>query len=71
MYQHLLLSEKIDDQEQYSRHSCLIFEGLNYVDENNKNLSQEIINIVPNETRVKMATKIKRDDKQKPPNRKN
>ena len=36
-----LLSEKIDDQEQYSRRPCLVFEGLNSVD-NNKNLTQEI-----------------------------
>ena len=43
-----LLSEKIDDQEQYSRRSYLIFEGLNDVDEN-KNLSQDIVNIVRNE----------------------
>ena len=38
-----LLSEKIDDQEQYSRRPCLVFEGLNNVDEDNKSLSQEII----------------------------
>ena len=35
------LTEKIDDQEQYSRRPCLVFEGLNSVD-NNKNLTQEI-----------------------------
>ena len=34
-----LFSEKIDDQDQYSRRTCLVFEGLNNVDENNKNLS--------------------------------
>ena len=35
-----LLREKINDQEQYSRRPCLVFEGLNSVD-NNKNLTQE------------------------------
>ena len=44
-----LLSEKIDDQEQYTRWTCLVFEGLNSVDDDNKNLSQEIVNIVRNE----------------------
>ena len=36
-----LLREKINDKEQYSRRPCLVFEGLNSVD-NNKNLTQEI-----------------------------
>ena len=31
-----LLSEKIDDQEQYSRLPCLVFEGLNSVDDDSK-----------------------------------
>ena len=42
------LSEKIDDQEQYSRRLYLVFEGLNSVDDDNKNLSQEVVNIVRN-----------------------
>ena len=50
-----LLSEKIEDQEQYSRRFCLVFEGLNNVDEDHKNLSQEIVNIVRNELNVKIA----------------
>ena len=50
-----LLSEKIEDQEQYSRRSCLVFEGLNNVDEDHKNLSQEIVNIVRNELNVKIT----------------
>ena len=59
-----LLSEKIDDQEQYSRRSYLIFEGLNDVDEN-KNLSQDIVNIVRNELNA-----YRRWYWQKPPNKK-
>ena len=38
----VLLREKINDQEQYSRRPCLVFEGLNSVDHNNNNLTQEI-----------------------------
>ena len=49
------LSEKIDDQEQYSRRLYLVFEGLNSVDDDNKNLSQEIVNIVRNELNVKIS----------------
>ena len=49
-----LLSEKIDDQEQYSRRPCLVFEALNSVDDDNKNLSQEI-NIVRDELNVKIS----------------
>ena len=49
------LSEKIDDQEQYSRRLYLVFEGLNSVDDDNKNLSQEIVNIVRNELHVKIS----------------
>ena len=50
-----LLSKKIDDQEQYNRQPCLVFEGLNSVDDDdNKNLSQEIVNIVRNELNVKI-----------------
>ena len=52
-----LLSEKIDDQEQYSRRPCLVFEGLNSVDYNNKNLSQNV-NIVRNELNVKISDDI-------------
>ena len=50
-----LLSEKINDQEQYSRRPCLVFEGMNNVDEDNKELSQEIANIVRNELNVKIT----------------
>ena len=50
-----LLSEKIDDQEQYSWRPCLVFEGLNNVDESNKNLLQEIVNIVRNEFDIKIT----------------
>ena len=51
-----LLSEKIDDQEQYSRWSCLIFGGVNSVDDNNnKNLSLEIVDIDQNEANVKIS----------------
>ena len=50
-----LLSEKIEDQEQYSRRSCLVFEGFNNVDEDNKNLSQEIVSIVRNELNFKIT----------------
>ena len=50
-----LLSKKIDDQEQYSRRPCVVFEGLNSVDDDNKNLSQEIVNIVRNELNVKIS----------------
>ena len=53
------LTEKIDDQEQYSRRPCLVFEGLNSVDDDNKNLSQEIVNIVRNEL---INIKISGDD---------
>ena len=53
-----LPSKKIEDQEQYSRRSCLVFEALNNVDEDNKNLSQEIVNIIRNE----LNFKITRDD---------
>ena len=49
-----LLSEKIDDQEQYSRRPCLVFEALNSVDDDNKNLSQEI-NIVRDELNVEIS----------------
>ena len=49
-----LLSEKIDDQEHYSRWPCLVFKGLNNVDDD-KNLSQEIVNIVRNELDVKIS----------------
>ena len=41
-----LLSEKIDDQGQYSRRPCLVFKELNSVDDDNKNLSQDIVNII-------------------------
>ena len=54
------LSEKIDDQEQYSRRLYLVFEGLNSVDDDNKNLSQEVVNIVRNELNV--IVKISGDD---------
>ena len=54
------LSEKIDDQEQYSRWLYLVFEGLNSVDDDNKNLSQEVVNIVRNELNV--IVKISGDD---------
>ena len=54
------LSEKIDDQEQYSRRPYLVFEGLNSVDDDNKNLSQEVVNIVRNELNV--IVKISGDD---------
>ena len=50
-----LLSEKTEDQEQYSRRSCLVFDGLNNVDEDYKKLSQEIVNIVRNELNVKIT----------------
>ena len=50
-----MLSEKIDDQEQYSSRSCLVFEGLNNMDEDNKNLSQEIVNIVRYQLNVKIS----------------
>ena len=50
-----LLSEKIDDQGQYSRRPCLVFEGLNSVDDDNKNLSQEIVNVVRNELNIKIS----------------
>ena len=50
----ILLSEKIDDQE-YRRRPCLVFEGLNNVDEDNKNLSQEIVHIVRYELNVKIS----------------
>ena len=53
-----LLSKKIDDQEQYSRRPCVVFEGLNSVDDDNKNLSQEIVNIVRNELNVKIQEMI-------------
>ena len=49
------LSEKTDDQEQYSRRPCLVFEGLNSVDNDNKNFSQEIVNIVRDEVNVKIS----------------
>ena len=54
------ISEKIDDQEQYSRRLYLVFEGLNSVDDDNKNLSQEVVNIVRNELNV--IVKISGDD---------
>ena len=38
----VLLREKINDQEQYSRRPCLVFDGLNSADHNNNNLTQEI-----------------------------
>ena len=38
-----LLSEKIDDQEQYSRRPCLVFEGLNSVDDDNKNYHRRLL----------------------------
>ena len=44
-----------DDQEQYSRRPCLVFEGLNSVDDDNKNLSQEIVNVVRNELNIKIS----------------
>ena len=50
-----LLSEKLEGQEQYSRQPCLVFEGLNSVDDSNKNLSLEIVNIVQNELNVKIS----------------
>lgn len=50
-----LLSENIEDQEQCSGRPCLIIEGLNNVDEDNKNLSQEIVDIVRNELDVKIS----------------
>ena len=34
---------------------CLVFKGLNNVDDDNKNLSQEIVNIVQNELHVKIS----------------
>ena len=54
-YVSILLSEKTDDQEQYRRRLCQIFEGLNCVDDGNRNLSQEIVNIVQNEFNVKIS----------------
>ena len=53
-----LLSEKTDDQGQYSRRPCLVFEGLNSVDDDNKKLSQDIVNIVRNELNVKIQEMI-------------
>ena len=50
-----LLSEKIDAQEQYSRRPCPVFEGLNDIDQDNKNLSQESVDIVRNELNVKTS----------------
>lgn len=50
-----LLSENIEDQEQCSGRPCLVIEGLNNVDEDNKNLSQEIVDIVRNELDVKIS----------------
>ena len=51
----LVLSLASDDQEQYSRRPCLVFEGLNSVDDDNKNLSQEIVNVVRNELNIKIS----------------
>ena len=50
-----LLIEKIDDQEQCSRRPCHVFEGLNCVDGDNKNLLQEMVNIARNELHVKIS----------------
>lgn len=50
-----LLSEKIDNQEQNSRRPCLVFEGMNDIDKDNINLSQEIVDIVRNELDVKIS----------------
>ena len=54
-YVSTLLSEKNDDQKQYSRRPCLVFEGLHNVDEDDKNLSQKIVNNVQNELNVEIS----------------